>query len=199
MNQHGLDLQSPKSEYRTIVLTQGQVTVVDASDYEWLTQWKWYAHWDRKLQKFYATRNLLKAEGIQHFVPSRKRPIYGAIRMHRAIMNMKDPFQEMQVDHIDHDTLNNRRCNLRAATPTQNQYNVKLRADNTSGFRGVSRYKDKWRVQISVNGRIAHVGYFATPDSASDAYVAAAKQLHGDFYNPTSQSRLLVYPNPKLG
>jgi hypothetical protein len=88
------------------------------------------------------------------------------------------------VDHRDGDGLNNRRSsNLRIATRGQNAANAKLRADNTSGFKGVTlhRVSGKWQAYINANGRRHSLGYFETPEEAGAAYASAGPRAHGDF------------------
>ena len=73
------------------------------------------------------------------------------IYLHRFIMNAND---EIEVDHIFHNPLDNRRNNLRFATSTQQKFNTKLRSDNTSGHRGIywDKERSKWHVNISNRG-----------------------------------------------
>jgi len=102
------------------------------------------------------------------------------IYLHRMIM---DPPPGMTVDHINGDPLDNRRCNLRLATRSQNQMNRRTQSNNTSGFKGVSLFKrtGKYRAYIMVAGKETHLGYFATAEEASAAYQAALAMHHGDF------------------
>ena len=91
------------------------------------------------------------------------------------------------IDHVDGDGSNNKICNLREATTSQNGWNVKRGARNKSGFKGVSfnTEKNKWRAAIHVNKRTILIGYYKTPEEASEAYQKASVQYHGEFYNPT--------------
>jgi HNH endonuclease/AP2 domain len=87
------------------------------------------------------------------------------------------------IDHVDGDKSNTRFGNLRSATQAQNTYNQRLKAKNTSGFKGahwdISR--NKWVAYITANRKRKHLGYFATAEDAHQAYCAAAKSLHGEF------------------
>jgi hypothetical protein len=90
------------------------------------------------------------------------------------------------IDHRDGNATNNRRSNLRRATPTQNSANRRRSRHNTSGYKGVSlcrRSGRRWRAVISKKRRI-HLGTFATPEAAHAAYVAAARKLFGKFARP---------------
>lgn len=100
--------------------------------------------------------------------------------MHRLIMNAQ---KGEQVDHINHDTLDNRKSELRFCSYAQNQYNQGRRSNNTSGCKGVSLHKPsgKWQAQIALNGKTIHLGLFATKEEAYTAYCNAALELHGEF------------------
>ena len=100
------------------------------------------------------------------------------IKMHRLIMNVTDP--NIQIDHINGNTLDNRKINLRQSTNATNHMNQSVRSDNKSGFKGVGRQGNKWSARIGKNGCI-HLGSFDTPEEAAMAYDAKAKELFGDF------------------
>lgn len=95
-----------------------------------------------------------------------------SIRMHRAIMNAPDG---MDVDHINRNTLDNRRANLRNATRSQNLHNTDAPKHNTSGRKGVCWYPNysKWRAFITVDRKQRTLGYFATIEEACAARAAA--------------------------
>lgn len=87
-----------------------------------------------------------------------------------------------QVDHIDHDGLNNQRSNLRPATAAQNQQNRRRRIGNSSRYKGVCRFRHtKWMARISINGTQRHLGLFATEEEAALAYNAAALEAYGEY------------------
>lgn len=87
------------------------------------------------------------------------------------------------VDHINRDTLDNRRKNWRIATPLQNTQNRKLNATNTSGYKGVHFAKEngKYRAAIKANHKYKHLGYFVNPEDAARAYDEAARFYFGEF------------------
>jgi hypothetical protein len=89
---------------KKIKLTQGQFAKVDDEDYDWLNQWKWCAQYNPKTKSYYAVRSV--KEGVKI--------------MSRVIMG--EPKGKL-VDHEDHDTLNNKKNNLRVATRSQNGMN----------------------------------------------------------------------------
>jgi hypothetical protein len=103
--------------------------------------------------------------------------------MHRVILGLRDPL--IQGDHKNGDTLDNRRVNLRQATPSQNARNMKRRRNGTSQFKGVSLDKSRnlWIASIIRKegyGR-EHLGRFEREDEAAKAYDAVAHQRYGEF------------------
>lgn len=88
-----------------------------------------------------------------------------------------------QIDHINLDKSDNRIDNLREATQWQNEGNVSIRRDNTSGIKGVSWYKRdrKWRANIQINGKQKNLGFFDNIESAAFAYADAALERFGEF------------------
>lgn len=89
-------------------------------------------------------------------------------------------------DHINHDTLDNRRENLRITTNKQNCANHVMAAHNTTGYRGVTwnARLNKYIAQIRRDGDTKHIGCFIDPQKASEAYEAVAKEVFGEFYYP---------------
>ena len=87
------------------------------------------------------------------------------------------------IDHRDGDATNNRWKNLRRATASQNNANRRRPRHNTSGYKGVSFRRDsgKWSATIGRDGKIIHLGIFATPQEAHEVYVKAARKLFGEF------------------
>lgn len=87
------------------------------------------------------------------------------------------------VDHINGDGLDNRRANLRPATPSQNSANRGPASNNTSGYKGVSLYRrtGRWRASVGIDGAQHHLGYFTEPIDAARAYDAAALHHFGEF------------------
>lgn len=145
---------------KQISLTQGLITLVDDEDFKYLSQFKWHITTGFN-GKRYAVR-------------------YKDIRMHREIM--KAPKNKL-VDHIDGDTFNNQKSNLRICTKGENNRNVSVRKDNKFGFKGVNYRVShrKFRAYISTGEKILHLGYYETPIEAAKAYNEAAIKYHGEF------------------
>ena len=86
-----------------------------------------------------------------------------------------------KTDHRNGQGLDNRRSNLRPATPGQNVCNQGRQRNNTSGFKGVYSRGNRWRAAVTVAGMELHLGYFGTPKEAALAYDHGARELHGEF------------------
>lgn len=158
---------------KKIKLTQGKFAIVDDEDFDYLNQWKWYAKFSE--WGSYAVRD-------QHILGSGKKEIKKRIRMHRLILNAQ---QDKQVDHVNHNGLDNRKRNLRIVTNSQNAMNSRLRKDNTSGYKGVtwSKDKNKWQAQIAINKKYINLGRYSSIQEASLAYQEASKLYHGEYAN----------------
>jgi len=150
---------------KAIELSQGRVALVDDDIFEEINTYKWYYHYG------YAVRNYGK-------YPHRKR-----LQMHREIIGTPDGFV---TDHINGNTLDNRRENLRTCAASGNSRNAGKRIDNTSGFKGVSWHKQaaRWRAYIALNGHRKSLGLYDTAEDAAHAYDAACIDLYGDFARP---------------
>lgn len=106
------------------------------------------------------------------------------VKAHRAawvLMNGHWPKEE--IDHIDCDPGNNRWDNLRQASRRENGLNKRVRADSTSGVKGVrwKPEKRKWQARIRLGGVDHHLGYFDCVEDASSAYAVASEKMHGAF------------------
>ena len=157
----------PKNKFRIegdvvwIKLTQGKETCVDLADWPEVQNYRWYAVCNRS--HYYAAA----------WVTGK------TVFLHRFLTggSAKD------TDHKDSVGLNNRRYNLRPCTHSQNQSNIGLRRDNTSGFKGVYWHKatGNWQAYITHAGKRLCLGYFSDIREAAAAYNKAANKRHGEF------------------
>ena len=149
-------------EVKRIPLTQNRFAIVDAADYERLSVFKWQVNINR--HTCYAVRTNGR----------------GKIKMHREILQ---PPGDMHCDHINHDGLDNRRCNLRICTPAQNCYNKRPLPNHSSQYKGVSfePVTKKWRAIIKYHGIKIHIGFYEFEQDAAIAYDDLALQLFGEF------------------
>ena len=107
-------------------------------------------------------------------------------RAHRlAFLYMTGAWPTNQVDHRDLNRSNNRWGNLRDATQGQNSSNHPTHKNNKVGLKGVGKKTDgrskPYAAHISINNKKYHLGYFATPEDAHAAYVAAAETNFSEF------------------
>lgn len=146
-----------KQDLEYLELSQGHYAIIDKQDYQWLSQWKWtYQGPDG-----YAYRN------------DKKKKVY----LHRFIMNT--PLGKY-TDHVNGNTLDNRRCNLRVCSAKENARNGRKRTDKQKGVYFYKRDK-VWVAQIVANYKNHYLGRFKTAQEAAEAYDEAAKNLHGNF------------------
>lgn len=143
---------------------KGKYALVDDEDYEFLISCgSWYG-----MMNGYAAHTF-KYKGVAI-----------AQTMHRAIMN---PPSDMQIDHINHDKLDNRKSNLRVCTQSENNWNM-LPYKSKSGYKGVYKHhsNDNWVAQITVpKGNRIHLGSFTDIQEAAHMYNQFAEQMYGDF------------------
>ena len=90
-----------------------------------------------------------------------------------------------QIDHINLDRSDNRMCNLREATLSENNRNTKVRSDSKSGIKGAykNRRGGRYYSKIMFNGVIYRLGSFSTAEEAHKAYCDKADELFGEFAN----------------
>lgn len=162
-----------------IQLSRGQKTIVDDCDAD-LNQFKWHASHCKGYAgggKFIARRSI--------YSRTEKDTIE---RLHRVVLSrmLGRPLLRTEfADHINGDTLDNRRENLRLATHEQNMRNKKHYSNSKSGLKGATQDKrtGKWVAYIGHEGRVKNLGAYDTPEEAHAAYCGAARVLHGEFAN----------------
>jgi hypothetical protein len=86
------------------------------------------------------------------------------------------------IDHINGNPMDNRICNLREATVSQNQVNSAAKKHSKTGHRGIHMHKcGRYRVQLQKDGKPVHAGYFDTIESAVIARDNVYRKIHGEF------------------
>jgi len=145
--------------------------MVDDEDFEKLNQHKWH----------YGSRHYALRTVHEGYSKDGKR-ITGSVWMHREVLNTPEG---LFTDHINGDTLDNRKENLRVVTSKQNNHNSKLPSHNTSGYKGVSEdkrnLKNKWQAYITIDNKKKHLGYFSSKEDAARKYNEVAKEIFGEY------------------
>jgi hypothetical protein len=129
---------------REIKLNNIKFTIIDDEYFDYINQWKWF--WDGR----YCTRTDKNGKKIY---------------LHRVIN--KTPVG-LLTDHINGNKLDNRKCNLRTVTYSENFINMPKKVNNTSGHKGVSfeKFSNSWRAFIGVNGKCIRLGRFKKIEDA---------------------------------
>lgn len=143
-------------EYKIIPLTKGKFAKVDNEDFDLLSKY----NWSITVFKYCANFELG--------------------RMHRFITNCPD---DLEVDHINHDTLDNRRCNLRICNGSENTSNRHKLKKSTSKYKGVywnNKYS-KWQACVQFKYKKYHLGLFDKEIDAAIAYNKGAIIHQGQF------------------
>lgn len=152
-----------------IQIASGHTVIIDDCDVSLVTdtKWRYYA----KCRKWYVVRP----------------PLYGKYKREQYLHRLIAVAASGQiVDHINGDTLDNRRENLRIVNVTQNARNrQKQKKPTASRFKGVcfdKRHKSRpWLASIRTDHGRKHLGQFATEHEAAKAYDAASQEFHGAF------------------
>ncbi len=151
---------------KLIPLTKGLFAKVDDEDYEYLMQFKW--HSSKAKSGIYAKTSIC-VNGKSCFVT-----------MHKMINKTKEGYL---TDHIDHDTLNNQKLNLRSCTIEESNFNRRRIKKGNSSYKGVTFEKNesRWRARIQHKEKVYCIGSFKTEVDAAKAYDAKAKELYKEF------------------
>jgi hypothetical protein len=160
---------NPKNKYGYLPI------LIDKKNLEKIKNYTWCIH--KESNNFYAVTSIYK--NGKHVV----------ISMHVLIKGTK---KGKEIDHIKHykEYVNNKEDNLRHTNHFENIRNTTKYKNNTSGFKGVSKFRVKnkygtiyiyWRAQIKFNNKLIYLGYFKTAELAYQAYCKAAKKYHGKF------------------
>lgn len=151
-------------------LTKGQQSVIDACEAHRVGDRCWFSAYDPKGKRFYASSAIVNSRGRK-----------STMKLHRFILGITDP--KTVVDHINHDSLDNRRSNLRACVHAENGSNCLMYRNNTTGFKGVAIDKDgSYRAFIRVRGMRHDKCGFKTAEAAHTYREEVLSKLHGEFY-----------------
>ena len=158
-----------------IQLTQGKTAIFDDEDKDLIVNNKWYTKNNSGF--FYAVRT-------DRSVKPRR-----TVFMHRLVLGVTDP--KVFVDHINHNTLDNRKCNLRACSHAENMQNgIKTKKNKTSQYKGVSFRVQRrngvvvhtgWLSQIGYQGKTVYAKLFKCEKEAALAYDKIAPKYFGEF------------------
>ena len=153
---------------KKIQLTQGENTIVDDQDVGIVNKHKW--HILRGRNTFYAVRNVQIAK------------ITKSIYLHRLLLGLSRG-DKQEVDHINHDGLDNRKKNLRIVDHRKNQWNTYPRADCLSKYKGISwdNQRKKWQARCMVNGHRYCLGRFDNEIDAAAIYNYFARICFGEY------------------
>lgn len=156
---------------RLIALTRGLYAIIWEPDFEWAQSFKWQAYWNKNTRSYYAATRCALLDGrIFH------------IRLHRAILGL-DKHDPRQGDHINRNTLDCRRDNLRIATVAQNSQNRPSTIGSKSKYKGVywSSRKHKWISAMRLNKATKYLGSYLLEEDAARKYDEAALRAYGEF------------------
>ena len=155
--------------FRRIRMAQPRYAKVDPADYKRLRKYEWFA--EKGTRNFYAVRR----------ANDPKRSKFAVIYMHRELIEVGDG---LLIDHVNQNSMDNRKANLRGATRAQNLRNRK-KFSNSSGskYKGIYRRKNyrKWLARITFEKKTIHLGCFRDEIEAAKAYDRAAMKYHKEF------------------
>jgi hypothetical protein len=151
----------PKHGYHfTIPLTRGKQAIVDERDWKSLRQHRWHAI-EVRGGMWYAARNGRRKQG--------KRSTYRY--MHRELLGLPAG-DRRQIDHANHNELDNRRSNITICTPRQNMANLRTHGEHGVG---ICQAGKRFSARAKVGKRLEHLGTFDTPE---EARTARERRLH---------------------
>lgn len=140
-----------------------KIVLIDSDDFDKIKKYKWFV-----------------SKNSNYIVAHDKLNHAKTIYLHRFIMDCP---KDMQVDHINNDTLDNRKENLRICTQFENSKNQRKHKNNTSGYKGVSwaKKENKWIASIRIDGKKVRLGGREDLNEAILLYNEAAIKHHGEF------------------
>ena len=155
---------------KAIPLTRSQYAIVDDEDYGMLSSYRWYAAWNKYTKSYYAVRGVWNSSlGRNHI-----------LGMHRTLLGLGRGSPDV-VDHVNHDTLDNRRENLRLVSHSQNIQNTRPYTTHKGVYFCPKRGRKVWLARLSCNHQIVLDKYFYTKEEAILARKEAEDSYFGEF------------------
>lgn len=150
-----------------IPLSQGKYALVDDEDFERLSKYSWCL--EKNKHTFYAMRDITKNKK------------HSTVRMHREVLKLNS---DIQVHHINHNGLDNRKINLETYNRMIHSHHQPVKG--VSKYKGVSLHRNKWRARINYNGIYHNLGSYDIEEDAARAYNHKAKELYGEYASKNS-------------
>lgn len=141
------------------------IVLIDDEDYELVSQYNWHIRINKR--NTWGPYALGAPKGAGNAAKE--------VFMHALIMG------GIGIDHINHNGLDNRRSNLRFATPSENMRNRGKPPGTMFRYKGVRYHGRKWIAKIQVDRKLINLGGFASEEEAARAWDAAARKYHGEF------------------
>lgn len=155
------------------IIFKGLRVVIDEEDYPLFTMFNWYIKTTPSNKKYLVSYSQKVVNG---------KVLYNKkFSLHRVITNAPS---DKEIDHINQNTLDNRKCNLRICDKSDNLKNKSKYKNNTTGYKGVTKKngrRKKYMTQISIDGKTKFIGSFLTAKEAAEKYDEVCLIHYGEF------------------